>query len=320
VATQTISFDVRPAGYLPESHIAFDRTVAALDDDRHRAEPAGGDGRSIPVRCLGRTIRVAIASRRDEFEQAFHLLAVKYQARGYEGPSPKRYRFTPHHALPGTMTVVAKDESRVVATMSLVPDTTALGLPMECIYGREVAALRREGRRLGEVTSLADHGLSTPEFVRTFMAMSRLVIHHHLRQGGDTWVITVNPRHRAFYRRVLGFAPLGPRRAHPSVRNNAAEAYLMDASLMQSGAPQTHRNLFGKPLPESVLSASGRPADHTWHFAGQSTQVDRRTIREIHRLIERQGALPRWLQGEVPGSDWGDDALSVAREFDACGT
>jgi hypothetical protein len=270
------------------------------------------------VRSLGRTIRVSIAARRGEFEQAFQLLAVKYQARGYEGPSAKRFRFTAHHAHPGTMTVVAKAGTRVVATMSLVPDTPVLGLPMECIYSREITELRLAGRRMGEVTSLADRDLSTPEFVRVFMAMSRLVVQHHLRLGGDTWVITVNPRHRAFYRKVMGFVPMGPQRPHPSVRNHAAEAYLMDESLIRAGAPATHRILFGKPLPESVLSVPGRPADHAWHYADRSTQVDRGTILDINRRIERHGRLPRWLKGEAHERDWRDGPASVTRGFDAC--
>ena len=40
-----------------------------------------------------------------------------------------------------------------------------------------------------------------------FNALIRLMKQHHVRHGGDTWVITVNPKHRNFYTKVLGFVP-----------------------------------------------------------------------------------------------------------------
>jgi hypothetical protein len=38
-------------------------------------------------------------------------------------------------------------------TMSLVPDNTLLGLPLEAIFREEVRGLRRQRRRVGEVIS-----------------------------------------------------------------------------------------------------------------------------------------------------------------------
>ena len=125
---------------------------------------------TVVVPISGRSIVVGLARERVEFEQAFRLLAVNYQARGYDGPGPRPFRFTPFHVLPDTTTFVAKDVGKVVATLSLVPDTRLLGLPMESIFGPEVEALRREGRRTGEVTGLADRDLSPREFLPVFMA------------------------------------------------------------------------------------------------------------------------------------------------------
>ncbi len=254
---------------------------------------------SLTVPGCGRSLRVKIASSRDEFEQAFQLLAAKYQSRGYEEPSTKLFRFTPYHVLPDTMTFVAKHGERVVATMSLVPDTALLGLPMECIYGSEVEALRRRGLRLGEVTSLADHDLSTREFLQAFLGMKRLMFQYHLQQGGDTWVITVNPRHRNYYCRVLGFEPMGPRRSYPTVRNHPAEAFLVSVDLMRANAPLMHRRIFDETLPETVLARPARQADHVRHFADQSTQAHRRTILDIHQFVENLGSPPRWREFEV---------------------
>src|SRR3954449_1606331 len=105
-------------------------------------QPARRIGNSVEVG--GRSFEVKIASGSDEFEQAFLLLAQKYQAKGYESSGAKLFRFTPYHVLPETVTVVAMEGARVVATLSMVPDTALLGLPLESIYPEEVAAFRRE--------------------------------------------------------------------------------------------------------------------------------------------------------------------------------
>src|SRR5207249_986101 len=163
-----------------------------------------------------------------DWDQAFRLVAATYQARGYDPPDAGPVRFTPYHALPDTVTFVAKHGNAVVATLSLVQDNTLLGLPMQSIYASEIEALRQAGRRLVEVTSLADAGLDLREFVPVFMTLMRLLSQYGISQGADTWVISINPKHRSFYRKVMGFVPLGPWRAYPLVQNHPAEAYLLD--------------------------------------------------------------------------------------------
>jgi hypothetical protein len=205
----------------PMSHPVGSPVGSAVSSTvRRRLDPSHGEGNagsSVMVHGLDRAIRVKIASRRDEFEQAFRLVADRYRAKGYDSPDSGPYRYTPHHALPGTVTFVAKQGDRVVATLTMVPDNDLLGLPMESIYGAEIAALRAEGRSLAEVTCLAEEGLTVREFLDVFSALIRLVCQYHVRHGGDSWVITINPRHSAFYRRVLGFEPIGPCRSYAAV-------------------------------------------------------------------------------------------------------
>jgi hypothetical protein len=236
---------------------------------------------SFPVAGLGREIRVKIATEQDEFEQAFALLAASYRARGYEAPGDEPYRFTAHHALPGTVTLVAKHGARVVATLTLVPDNDVLGLPMESIYGDEIAGLRREDRKIAEVTSLADAGLSVREFVLVFRALIKLQMQYHARHGGDTWVITVNPRHAGFYRKVLGYAPLGPRRSYPVVQDHPAEAYVLDRRSMAADAPEMYREVFGEDLPDPVLTAGKWSAARVRYFGGGSTQLGGQAVEEL---------------------------------------
>jgi hypothetical protein len=254
---------------------------------------------AIRVPDLDRPIEVKIASARDEFEQAFQLLAARYEARGYEVPSTKLFRFTSYHVLPETTTFVAKERDRVVATLSLVPDTRLLGLPMEAIYGEEIAALRRAGHRLREVTSLADQDLSPREFLPVFMALIRLMVHSHARHGCDTWVLTVNPRHSRFYRKALGAEPLGPRRSYPSVQAHPAEAFRIDRELFRSNAPGRYQEFFDDPLPEAVLDVPARPLTHAWYFGDRSTRIDAQSLEDLILMVEHSLGRPRW-DGEDP--------------------
>jgi hypothetical protein len=236
---------------------------------------------------------VKIASTRSEWEQAFALVADNYQARGYDADGSD-YHFTSHHALPDTMTCVAKEDERVLATMSLVADNTLLGLPMESTYAAEVRHVRGAGRRLGEVTSLASTGLAFREFGPVFHALIRLMMQRHLAQGGDSWVITVNPRHSAYYTRVVGFTALGPRRAYAKAQGHPAEAYFLDRALLRARVPRFYEYVFGQPLPPAALQAVRMPADLARYFAGRSCHTDRRLVEEILRHVEDCGSPRLW--------------------------
>jgi hypothetical protein len=268
--------------------------VRGAEADRGR----GPDGGSVRVPNISREIRASIGRERAELEAAFRLLATNYRARGYEAPGTKPCRFTRYHALPGTATFIARHDRRVVATLSLVPDTELLGLPMESIYGPEVDRLRRQGRRLAEFTSLAVQGLSLREFIQVFNTLIKLAMQYHLRQGGDTWVMTVHPRHRGYYRKVLGFSPLGTLRPHPAVQGHPAEACVLDPEQMRGSAPAMYREALGDPLPEPVLAAEAWSADRVRYFGRRSTAVDPMTIETILGLVERHGSAARWAGGE----------------------
>ena len=235
-----------------------------------------------------------MASEPHEWQQAFELLATTYRARGYEAPSAKLIRFTPYHALPDTATFVAKLGDQVVATLSVVLDNTLLGLPIESVFAGVVAELRRCGRRLAEVTSLAHRGLGMREFIPVFVALIRLATQYAVGRGSDACLITINPRHRGFYTKVMGFVPLGTCRSCPSVQDAPAEAYLVDEPRMKATAPQMWQQLFGEELPQAALPDPAMPARWARHFAGQSTQTDRGTVDRVLRFIEQLGNPRRW--------------------------
>lgn len=249
---------------------------------------------SFPVKGVSRPIEVKIASTESEWEQAFALAAASYQERGYETPGANRLRFTPYHALPDTVTLVAKHEERVLATFSIVLDNTLLGLPMEKVYPDEIAALRQKGRRLFEATTLADGGLNVREFYQVFLSLIKLSMQYHTSQGGDAYAIAVNPRHRKFYTKVIGFVPLGPLRSYAAVQDAPAEAFLLDNDLQKTNVPDTYEFMFGEPLPREALIAPKMPRVFIRQFGRQSSLCDPAEIEDILAFTEEYGSTRRW--------------------------
>jgi hypothetical protein len=249
---------------------------------------------SITVPGIGRDIQVKVASERDEWEEAYALVAQNYRSRGYEPADAKGLRFTAFHALPDTTTFVAKHAGHVVATLSLVVDNTLLGLPMECIYGPEIHALRDQGRRLGEVTSLADHSLGVREFLQVFVSMIKLMVHYHTSHGGDCCVISVNPRHRSFYSKVIGFTSLGPCRSYPSVQDAPAEAYVVTLPQMRINAPKMHEEIVSEVPAAALLTPRPVPAHLVRYFGDNSTQTNLSSVKKVLDYVENLGSPRRW--------------------------
>lgn len=274
-----------PGNVLTNQAISNTRQAQAQQEPVRPTAERSPEPQSVLVPGISREIMVKIASTAEEWEQAFALVADNYQDKGYEAATNKPYRFTPYHALPDTVVFVAKLEGRVVATFSLVADNPHLGLPMEAIFDQEIADLRRQGRRMAEVTSFAAVDLGQREFLQVFTMMIRLMKQYHVSRGGDTWVITVNPRHRNFYCKVLGYQALGSSKPYAAVGDAPAEAYVLDRDTMRANAPRSYEFVFGKWLPQAALTGVSLPRPFVRYFWSESNQAEPGRISSILRDV-----------------------------------
>jgi hypothetical protein len=236
---------------------------------------------------------VEIAATRRDWEQAFHLVSGNYQQRRYEIGGTCDLRFTSYHALPHTVVTIAKEHGRVLATMSVFVDNTLLGLPMDDLFAPELRRLRAAGRRLCEAGALASQDLSLREFMAVFEGLIRLVWQHHVAEGGDTVVITCNPRHRRYYTSVLGCEPIGDRRSYAAVENHPAEAFVLHIDRLRQYAPAVYDKIFGEPLSPAVLAPPRMPADLARYFA-HSGRADTRLVEDILKQAQIHGGGRRW--------------------------
>jgi hypothetical protein len=165
-------------------------------------------------------IRVALSAGRHEDSGA--LVRRMYAWRGYAFEASRR-------EAADKVTLYAETGGELVGTMSLWLDKDN-ALPADENFRDRLDVLRRQGRRLVEPSRLAiDAGMSK----RVFAALIHIsYLYARELHGFTDYVIEVNPRHVAFYRRMLGFADFGGERACGRV---GAPAVLLRLPLDQMG-------------------------------------------------------------------------------------
>lgn len=173
----------------------------------------------------------SIRTAKDEYQDcASRLVARCYADRGYINNQLSVHT-------DDAMTVCSAFQGeRTVGTIAVRFESNR-GFNADLVFGRELAELRSGGLRLCEFTRLAvDHDArdNKPVLARLFHLA---YLHAHRLAGCELLVIEVNPRHVAFYRRMLGFQVRSEARLNPRVN---AEAVLMTLDLVW-GSQQVER-------------------------------------------------------------------------------
>jgi hypothetical protein len=146
--------------------------------------------------------RVRLARPRTIQMDAGQLVQRRYEWRGYQAGSQGRD--------PNLFTFAAYNAGALVGTMGMRFDSPA-GLPADELYKREIDRLRSQGQRLTEFTRLAVDEAATSKEVLGALFHTAFLYAHQVR-GCSHVIIEVNPRHVAFYRRVLFFRQVGEER------------------------------------------------------------------------------------------------------------
>lgn len=237
------------------------------EDTGNRQNPQGG-----------REVKYGIAADRLELGAAFRLVHDNYLRCGYISRQPHGIKVDPYSLLPGTTAFVAKVEETVVATMSLIADSP-VGLPMEAVYPDEIAALRAEGCRVGEVSALADRRAAMRRSINVLLELSRLLFLHARSQSELTDLcIAVHPHHVDYYRKLLKFEPLGGLTYYDAVHGAPAIALRLNIASLELKAQtdaRLRRLLKGRQSENSSL-------EKTWHFTDEDAR---------YFLVERSNAL-----------------------------
>ncbi|HOX06003.1 MAG TPA: radical SAM protein [Planctomycetota bacterium] len=218
---------------------------------------------------------IRVAASAEDRRKAWRLAYRVYRGKDYAGPNAQELWYGLHDALPGTTTLLverqepagsSRTQSVPVAALTLVFDSP-LGLPADELYRSELDGLRAGGRKLCEIVSLVSIETDLrrgAEIMKHLFKLAYLVAHH--LEGATDFLITVNPRHVSFYKRMLLMTEAGPERAYAKV--GGAPAVLLGLDLV--AAWETYREHFG-------------------HLDGD---------RNLYRFfLDRAGELREWLRG-----------------------
>ena len=162
---------------------------------------------------------------------AEQLVRRMYSWRGYRVAAPKQRADDRHR-----ITLGAWKNGELAATLTMTVDR-GQGLLCEALYPGEIAALRKDSRRLCEYSRFAIN----PEFSSKKLLRAFFLSAYHLARRlleATHAVIEVHPRHRRFYERELGFGGPDTVRTCPRVE---APAMLLHRDLRRDRR---------QPLPE----------------------------------------------------------------------
>lgn len=153
-----------------------------------------------------------VARTAADYEEAFRLVHVGYVFQGIERLGPLDMRINEQHVLPEATVFNAREDGRLVGTLTLTSDSPA-GLCLEADYPEEIHRLREQGAILAEIGSLA--------IVRrcwhsgALMLLALAAVRHLVRHLDATHcVVGVHPRTASYYRAVWNFQVLGAPKIH----------------------------------------------------------------------------------------------------------
>jgi hypothetical protein len=155
---------------------------------------------------------------------AHHLVARRYAWRGYATTQLSTYS-------EDALTICSAFQGeRTVGTIA-VRFASEQGLNADVVFAEELASLRASDLSICEFGRLAvDEDASDNKQVLAKL-FHLAYLHAHRLAGCELLVIEVNPRHVAFYRRMLGFRVLSEVRLNPRVN---APAVLLSLDLREA--------------------------------------------------------------------------------------
>lgn len=225
--------------------------------------------------------RIVVASSRALRKRAYALAWRVYSRAGYVQPGGPEICVSPHDASKGTLTLLAEDaDGRDLATISLVFDSSAAGLPCDEIYRPEANNLRNNGCLLSEVTRLAIAESCSGARELLLHLFNHCYIFARIVRGYSDLLVEVNPRHVNYYQRLLRFEQAGPERPCSRVQGAPAVLLRLNISEIEAIVKETGctsgRDLSGRRLHPYPYSPADEAAiaEYLAHNQRPMTEAD----------------------------------------------
>jgi UDP:flavonoid glycosyltransferase YjiC (YdhE family) len=220
IPQETIIFKANPMKkyYRPSGvSIAFNQTLKSLDskEEIKSNSPSG--------------YTIKLANNLEERESAYRLAYKVYLDKGYIKENPFEWLVKSHDANPDTATLIVQDKNKnVVGSVTMIFDGTD-SLPAKSIYYKEIQTLKSRNEKIVEISRLViDQDHRNAKEILTILFNYLYIFSRHVKKY-TCLTIEVNPRHKEFYRSMLGFEVIGSEKPCPNVQD--APAILLYSSL-----------------------------------------------------------------------------------------
>jgi hypothetical protein len=235
------------------------------------------------------TVRRAVS--RKDLQAAYQLVHSAFVEKGYIEPRPGGLRIRTFETLPEMATFVAELEQEIIAVMSIVPDSEAMGLPSDGAFGQEIDSLRRSGRRVCEITNLAVVGQHRRS--NAFPELTRACFAQALAWQCDDIFIAISPGHAAFFEGVLQFEPFGDQRSYSAEKEDVVEGKRLDLGTIDERWRQADRDLGdGAFLHDYYFKHNSyHHCVRRWSSVARRAFLEPELLREL--FVEQSGFLQR---------------------------
>ena len=185
---------------------------------------AGLSDSLVDIEINERTFGIRAADIESQRNSASMLINKMYGWRGYAGEHKIEHN-------PNRITLTAANSEHTIGTVTLGIDSP-VGLLADELFKPELDAMRLKGARLCEIIKLAFETENRSPMALAALFHVLFIYAYHVHKCTDAF-IEVNPRHRRYYERMLGFECMGELKMNPRVM---APAYLLHLNLDQMSA------------------------------------------------------------------------------------
>lgn len=184
--------------------------------------------------------KIKIANDRKSREDAFKLGYEVYRAKGYISENSVKMLITKYDYFSSTCIINIYEEEEIVASISL-NFKEEYPLPCEELYHEEIQTFM-QGKKFIEITRLVIK--ECHRHSNYFLAQLFQALHIYAMQikGVQDIVIEVNPRHVAFYMKLLGFSIIGQEKECERVNNAPAILLHLDLNFVQKNLELAYEN------------------------------------------------------------------------------
>lgn len=172
---------------------------------------------------------IKIANTLAERESAYRLAYNVYLEKGYVKENPYKWLVKNQDASNDTITLIVLDKSKkTVGSVTMIFDGQDT-IPAKTIYPIEINNLKKQNKKLVEISRLViDPNYRNGKEILTILFNYLYIYANHVKKY-TTLIVEVNPRHKEFYRMLLGFEVIGNIKPCPTVQD--APAVLMSCKL-----------------------------------------------------------------------------------------